>query len=317
MTWSVVGGSGFIGGAVLTSLRAAGETARPVAAPRVASSARTPGEIAAEADRHSDAVEALARELAGSTVVVNAAGAASPKSPASPELTGANALLPVLVARACAAAGVRRLVHLSSAAVQGHRPVLDESPETEPFSPYSRSKALGEESLALLSSGALEVVSVRATSVQGAARPTTAALARLAASPLASVASPGTAPSPLTSVDALAELVRQVGLHDGPMPAIVLQPWEGMTVRSVLEATGGTPLVLPAPLCRLILRAGYGVSALLRERLHGSIRRVELMWFGQDQIAGWTAEQRITLPARVSSILEQAGARRRGPRRAP
>ena len=85
-------------------------------------------------------------------------------------------------------------------------------------------------------------------------------------------------------------------------------------MRTVLEATGGTPLVLPAPLCRIVLRAGYAVSGLLKERLHGSIRRVELMWFGQDQVAGWTAEQRIALPARVSSILEEAGARRRGPR---
>lgn len=316
MTWSVVGGSGFVGGAVLTRLLETGGTARPVRAPRVASSARTPPEITADADRHADVVHALAQELGGSTVVVNAAGAASPKSGEAPELTGANALLPVLIARACAAAGVHRLVHLSSAAVQGHRPVLDESAETAPFSPYSRSKALGEESLAQFASGDLEIVSVRATSVQGIERPTTAALARLGASPLASVASPGTAPSPLTSVDALAELVRQVGLHEGPVPRVVLQPWEGMTVRSVLEATGGTPLVLPAPLCRLILRAGYGVSALLKERLHGSIRRVELMWFGQDQVTGWTAEQRIALPYRVSSILEEAGARRRGPRQA-
>lgn len=317
MSWSVVGGSGFAGGAVLTRLLETGETSRPIRAPRVQSSARTPSEIAVEADHHADVVNALAQELDGSTVVVNAAGSASPKSPESPELTGANALLPVLIARACAAAGVQRLVHLSSAAVQGHRPVLDESPETAPFSPYSRSKALGEESLAQFTSAGLEVVSVRATSVQGIDRPTTAALARLAASPLASVASPGTAPSPLTSVDALAELVRQVGCHEGPVPRIILQPWEGMTVRSVLEATGGTPLVLPAPLCRLILRVGYALSALAGERLHGSIRRVELMWFGQDQVDGWTAEQRIALPARISSILEEAGARRRGPRRAP
>lgn len=314
MTWSVVGGSGFVGSAVLRALTEAGEEARPVRAPRVTSQAGTPSDVHADADRHSAVVDRLAQELTGCSVVVNAAGAASPRSTESPELTGANALLPLLIARACASAGVKRLVHLSSAAVQGHRPVLDESPETAPFSPYSRSKALGEQSLQLIPSGTPEIVSVRATSVQGLERPTTAALARLASSPLASVASPGTAPSPLTSVDALAELVRQVGLHDGPVPRIVLQPWEGMTVRTVLEATGGTPLVLPAPLCRLILRAGYAASALVKERLHGSIRRVELMWFGQDQVAGWTAEQRIALPSRVSSILEEAGARRRGHR---
>ena len=314
MTWSVVGGSGFVGSAVLKALAEAGEEARSVAAPRVTSSARTASDVHAEADRQGAVVNRLAEELTKCTVVVNAAGAAAPRSPGSPELTGANALLPVLIARACAAAGVQRLVHLSSAAVQGHRPVLDESPDTAPFSPYSRSKALGEMALELVLSGPPEIVSVRATSVQGLERPTTAALARLAASPLASVASPGTAPSPITSVDALAELVRKVGLDEGPVPRIVLQPWEGMTVRTVLEAAGGTPLVLPASACRLILRTGYTVSALLKERMHGSIRRVELMWFGQDQVAGWTAEQGIALPSRVSSILEEAGARRRGPR---
>ncbi|GAB3545878.1 hypothetical protein GCM10027404_05190 [Arthrobacter tumbae] len=314
MIWSVVGGSGFVGSAVLKALTDAGEEARPVRAPRVTASADTPAEVFAEADRQAAVVDRLAKELSGCTVVVNAAGAAAPRSPGSRELTGANALLPVLLARACAAAGVRRLVHLSSAAVQGHRPVLDESPDTAPFSPYSRSKALGEQALGLGRFGTLEIVSVRATSVQGPERPTTTALARLAASPLASVASPGTAPSPVSSVDALAELVRTIGLHQGPVPSVVLQPWEGMTVRSVLEATGGTPLVLPSFLCRLILRTGYGVSALLKERLHGSIRRVELMWFGQDQVAGWVAGQGIALPARVSSILEEAGARRRSPR---
>lgn len=314
MTWAVVGASGFVGTAVLKALNEAGREARPVRAPRVRSWAEAPSEVLAEAALQTAVVDRLAQELKGSTVVVNAAGAATPRSAASPNLTGANALLPVLIARACAAAGVSRLVHLSSAAVQGHRPVLDESPDTAPFSPYSRSKALGEQALGLIPSGPPEIVSVRATSVQGIERPTTAALARLAASPLASVASPGTAPSPVSSVDSLAELVLAVGRHDGPVPRIVLQPWEGMTVRTVLEATGGTPLVLPAPVCRLVLRTGYAVSGLMRERLHGSIRRIELMWFGQDQLAGWTAEQGVVLPSRVSSILEEAGARRRGPR---
>lgn len=314
MRWTVIGGSGFVGGAVLKALAGAGEEALPVRAPRVTSAARTPLELLADADRQGAVVDLLARELAGSAVVVNAAGAAAPRSPESLQLTGANALLPVLIARACAAAGVPRFVHLSSAAVQGHRPVLDESPDTAPFSPYSRSKALGERALRMIPPGESEIVSIRATSVQGIERPTTAALARLAASPLASVASPGTAPSPVASVDALAELVRTVGSHEGQLPQIVLQPWEGMTVRTVLEATGGTPLVLPRSLCRVILRTGYTVSALLGERLHGSVRRVELMWFGQDQVAGWTAEEGVVLPSRVSSILEEAGARRRGRR---
>lgn len=311
MSWAVVGGSGFIGTAVLTSLAEAGVPASPVSAPRLRCDAGTAEELLAEADRKADVVRHLAQELRGSAVVVNAAGAAAPVSTDMPVLTGANALLPVLLARACQEARVGRLIHLSSAAVQGHRAVLDETAEVAPFSPYSRSKALGEQGLGLVPVGDTEIVIIRATSVQGLERPTTAALARLAASPLASVAAPGNAPSPITSVDALAGLVRAVGLHPGPVPRFVLQPWERMTVRTVLESAGGTPLVLPATLCRLVLRAGYAVSGLLGERLHGSIRRVELMWFGQDQVAGWTAGENIALPVRVSSILEAAGARRR------
>lgn len=311
MSWSVIGGSGFVGSAVVNTLAHAEVDVSAIPAPRLVSAAGSTAEVQRDAERQAAVVDRLADQLRGSTVVVNAAGAATPRSVESPELTGANALLPVLISRACAAAGVSRLIHLSSAAVQGHRPTLDESAETEPFSPYSRSKALGEHALRSLGSDSVEVVIVRATSVQGPQRPTTTALARLAASPLASVASPGTAPSPITSVNALAALVHAVGSYDGPVPPIVLQPWEGMTVRTVLESAGGTPLVLPAGMCRLILRAGYAVSGLLRERLHGSIRRVELMWFGQDQVAGWVADAGVSLPGSVSSILEEAGAHRR------
>lgn len=316
MKWTVLGGSGFVGSAVLHALSTVGITAVSLAAPRLESHARTVPELEREADRLKSIVEELAGSFRGSDVVINAAGLAAPRSIESPALTGANALLPAILARACADAGVSRLVHLSSAAVQGHRPVLDESTATEPFSPYSRSKALGEQVLAHLRAGGSkgggsDVVIVRATSVQGPGRPTTTALARLAASPLATVASPGNAPSPVTSIDSLAALVLAVGQHEGPVPPIVLQPWERMTVRTVLEAAGGTPLILPAGMCRLILKVGYGVSGVLRERLHGSIRRVELMWFGQDQVSGWAAESGVALPGRVGSILEAAGARRR------
>ncbi|WP_323958771.1 NAD-dependent epimerase/dehydratase family protein [Arthrobacter sp. JZ12] len=321
MKWAVVGGSGFVGSAVLKALSNAGEETLSLSAPRLQCDAASPADVHDAADRLSAVVHQLAEQLSGAAVVVNAAGAAAPGSTDTAVLGGANALLPVLLMRAGKAAGVRRLIHLSSAAVQGHRPVLDETPDVAPFSPYSRSKALGEQSLAFNTSAddtpeGLDVVIVRATSVQGPDRPTTAALARLAASPLASVAAPGTAPSPVASVDALAELVRILGSREGAVgngsvPAIVLQPWERLTVRSVLESAGGTPLLLPSVLCRLVLRCAYAVSSLLGERLHGAVRRVELMWFGQDQVAGWTDREGIVLPCRISPILEAAGARRR------
>ncbi|MCC9146546.1 MULTISPECIES: NAD-dependent epimerase/dehydratase family protein [unclassified Arthrobacter] len=300
--WVVLGASGFIGSAIHSALSARGISVRPVPAPRLRAEGTDAAALlhqAADAERN-----LLADAFAGAEIVINAAGLATPGATDSPELRGANSLLPLVAADAADAAGVRRFVHLSSAAVQGHRPFLDESPHVEPFSAYSRSKALGEQVLSARKGGSGSVVTVRATSVQGPGRATTAKLARLAASPLASVAAPGTAPSPVSSVDSLVDFVLRVASHQGPVPAVVLQPWEQASVSSVLEAAGGRrPAHLPAWFCRLALRAGYAVSSLAGERLHGPLRRVELMWFGQRQEPGW-AELTGNVPeARVQDVL--------------
>lgn len=309
MSWLILGATGFVGSAILHAAEVAGLDVTGAPAPRLSSAATTVAELVAEGSTH-PALEGLTATLAGVSVVVNAAGLAAPRSGDTPELRGANALLPAILAQACAAAGVDRLIHLSSAAVQGQRDQLDESLDLAPFSAYSRSKALGEQALQAAAS-TTRLVIVRATSVQGADRPTTTALARLAASPLASVAAPGTAPTPVTSVESLADFVVKVGTFEGPVPLVVLQPSEGMSVRSVLEAAGGTPIVLPRGLCRALLRVGYAVSTLAGERLHGSLRRVELMWFGQGQEPGWAAAQGIRVEHRVSGVLESAASRRR------
>lgn len=304
MNWLVIGGSGFVGQEILGAARAAGIEAHTAPAPRLRTTADTPETVLADARRSDVAV--LTGLLAGHDVVVNAAGLATPSADDSAGLRGANALLPAVLARAAGAAGVRRFVHLSSAAVQGRTPMLDESGAVQPFSAYSRSKALGEQTLALLDQDGLAVATVRATSVQGAGRPTTAALARLARSPLASVAAPGTAASPITSVGALADLVVTVGRHSGEVPAVVLQPWEGLSVRSVLEAAGGRPRVLPTWLCRTAISGGFATSRLLGGRLDGHVRRVELMWFGQDQVAGWAAAEGLVPAPRVREVLGAA-----------
>lgn len=308
MSWLVLGGSGFVGSAVMRALRSAGIDARSIPAPRLSTSVETPGALL-DAALGTDAT-ALVAAMEGHDVVVNAAGLATPSAARSRDLLGANALLPAVLARAASAAGTRRLVHLSSAAVQGRAPVLDETDTVHPFSAYSRSKALGEQALDLTAvrTPALSIVTVRATSVQGTGRPTTAALARLARSPLASVASPGTAPSPIASVETLAELVLALGRYEGPVPARVLQPWEGLTVRTVLEAAGGHPIALPSVLCRAAVTGGYALSSLVRGRLDGHVRRVELMWFGQDQVTGWAVNQGLAPGARIREVLAEAHA---------
>lgn len=320
LRWLVVGASGFVGKAVAAELRSRGLDVATLGAPRLHSAATTAQELAQQARRavsavsgaDADAHAALLNAFAGVDVVVNAAGLATPGDAESPPLTGANALLPALIALAAQAAGVKRVVHLSSASVQGHRRVIDETRSRAPFSAYSRSKALGEEVLEVLAGGqvpptgqGLNVVTIRATSVQGPSRATTLSLAKIAASPLASVASPGTAPTPVSSIDALAWFVVETGAFPGPVPALVLQPWEGLTVTDVLAAAGGAPpMVIPAWLCRPILASGYFVSGILGERLHGPLRRVELMWLGQEQTPGWAEAVGLVPAARIRAVLE-------------
>ncbi|WP_246021174.1 NAD-dependent epimerase/dehydratase family protein [Arthrobacter echini] len=308
MSWAVVGGSGFVGSAVLRALDAAGIEACSVVAPRFATDAETVPELLAEAARTDHG--ALQSALRGHDVVVNAAGLATPSAPAGTELLGANALLPVVIARAAAAAGVRRVIQLSSASVQGRTHVLDETATVRPFSAYSRSKALGEQALAAMDTAQLPVVILRATSVQGPDRGTTTSLGKLAASPFASVAAPGTAHSPITSVDALADLVLMIGRHRSEVPRIVLQPWEGLTVRSALQAAGGRPRLLPAVLCRIAVGTGFVVSSLLGGRLDAQVRRTELLWFGQDQVPGWAAAQGLVPQPRVQDVLAHVGGNR-------
>lgn len=308
--WVVLGSSGFIGSAVCAELRKAGITVRNVPAPRLESVAADTAGLLDEAADLQDVQASLATAFAGAEVVVNAAGLATPGGADSPALRGANSLLPAVIADAADQAGVRRFIHLSSAAVQGHRPFLDETSYVQPFSAYSRSKALGERALASRRTGSCNTVTIRATSVQGPRRPTTAKLVRLASSPLATVAGSGSAPSPVSSVDSLVQYVLTVGQHSGTVPAVVLQPWEQSTVASVLEAAGGrTPRRLPAWLCRSALWSGYKLSSLAGERLHGPLRRLEMMWFGQRQVPGWAEKTGNVPKPRVQEVLRSVHGR--------
>lgn len=314
--WAVLGASGFVGQAVVAELRGRGLTVKSLPAPRLETTATSAEAIVAEAREAvgnsvlDSGIAELRQELRDVDVVVNAAGLATPGSTASPALLGANALMPTLTALLAEEAGAHRFLHLSSASVQGQLSTIDETSRRQPFSPYSRSKAVGEESLELLAGCPTEIVIVRATSVQGPSRATTLSLVKIARSPLASVASPGTARTPVSSIDALACFVAETGAFAGQVPAVVLQPWEGLSVREVLAAAGGrSPAVLPAWLCRAVLAVGYTVSrGLLRERLHGSLRRVELMWFGQQQATGWAESVGLIATPALKNVFEQARA---------
>lgn len=309
--WAVVGSSGFIGSALMRELRGRGIEVVGIAAPRVLLDHESaPATVLGKLEAHRNEIDALHGRLSGVSVVVNAAGLAAPDSTANDALFGANALLPVLIARAVEHTGAARYIHLSSAAVQGRRDVLDESASTNPFSPYSQAKALGEASLLEYlrqfdTAETPEVVIVRATSVQGAGRSTTDQLRRVATSPLASVARPGDRPTVVSSLRGLVEFVATVGTQAESVPTIVLQPWEGLTTLSVLEHAGGrAPRMLPLRLCRAAIASGYAIGVVLPP-VRGIVRRVELMWMGQAQDAGWARSIAADRNSYVADVLSQ------------
>ena len=144
----MVGASGFLGRNIVARGRTAAVDVAGLRAPRVAGTSGTAWDAADQWRRnHPETFETFCSALETFEVVVNAAGAATPGVGASRTLFEANAVLPVVVAQAAAEAGVRRLVHLSTASVQGRLDPLDDTTRTFPSSPYTLTKAEGEAAL--------------------------------------------------------------------------------------------------------------------------------------------------------------------------
>lgn len=283
----VVGATGFVGSAVVRALRDHGAHVREVRAPRVICS-RLPREWARARGDFGTHVRDTAVVLSAADVVVNAAGIADAGSTRMGDLVGANSVLPAVLAEAAVVANVRRFVHISSAAVHGRDALLDETVTPHPFSPYSRSKELGERLVHEAAGSHVELAILRPTSVHGAGRNVTRTLARFARSPLSSVAGDGTQRSPQVRVSNVAAaavfLVTSQEVPIGP----ALQPSEGMTAASVLRALGlgREPRHVPRPMAHAVtrvLRAGERV----RPSLVSHVRRLEMLWLGQDQRPGW------------------------------
>lgn len=280
----VVGSSGFVGEAVVRALTLRGARVTAVRAPRLTSGARDLSGLRAELrsvalTRETDE---LRRDLADCAVVVNAAGLAAAGAGLDDALVGANSLLPGVLA--VAARSDTRFIHVSSAAVQGRRDVLDESTATWPFSPYSVAKALGE---GLVRDREGETVCFRPTSVHGLGRPVTRAMVRFLRSPIASVAGRGDRPSPQVLVDNVADAIALVATTSETPPSVVLQPWEGLTTGELVRVLGGQePRHVPESVARSVVAAGFRLTRLSAGAA-GAARRLEMMWFGQRQEPGW------------------------------
>ena len=305
--WAVLGASGFVGSALARQLEARGFDVIRHVAPRLQlEPVNDPRQVVVQASA-SEALQPLSASLSGVEVVINAAGLATPDAPADASLYGANALLPAVIATAARRANVARVIHLSSAAVQGRRPTLDETLEVSPFSPYSHSKALGERAfLMAAAANGPDLLVLRATSVQGPGRRTTEGFRRIARSPLASVAAPGTQPTVVSSIDGLVDFVLRVAASPEPLRPILLQPWEGYSVQDVLRAAGGRPRTLPRWLCLSLLSCARLVGRVVPE-VAGAGRRLELMWLGQGQRPGYEQPFPAVPRGHLEAVLSPSG----------
>lgn len=288
----VLGASGFVGSAAADAIEIRGHEVARDRAPRLP--AMEPAEAASYIAERNAAVQELARKLRGFDAVINAAGDPDASSRDTRELVAVNGALPGFVAAAAAAAGVPRFVHISSAVVQGRLRQLDESENTDAFSDYSKSKLLGERLAHRFSSG--EAVIYRPPSVHSAERRVTRMTSRIAASPLRSVANPGTSPSPQALIRNVADAVAFLAVTDEVPPQVVIHPWEGLSTADVMLLLGGRrPVFLPR-----LLASGVGRSlSLLGKALPAvaaNARRIEMLWFGQRQAPSWLTRSGWTPP---------------------
>ena len=268
---AVVGASGFVGRAVAEALARRGADVVAVRAPRLL---RTTA---------SAAVRELVDACGECEVVVNCAGQSDATASDEAQLKAANAELAGAVAAAAATLGAR-LVHVSSAAVQGHRPVLDSSEETAAFSSYSRSKVAGERAVHAAHPTA---VVYRPPGVHDPGRSVTRSIATVARSPLASVGGDGSAPTAQAQLPNVADAVAFLALTDLTPPTVVHHPSEGLTTAGLLRDLGGRePRHLPVLLTRGAVAAANAVGRVWGPAA-GQARRADILWHGQAQAPSW------------------------------
>jgi nucleoside-diphosphate-sugar epimerase len=304
---ALFGATGFIGAACASALTRAGHDVLPRPARRL----RVDLESLSGSPWHEyrPHLAGLAGELDGIEAVVNAAGVAVSAASLTPALVGGNAAWPRLLADACERAGVPRLIHVSTAAVQGRASQLDESLDYAPVTPYARSKTLGEQLLRdAAARGQVATTLYRPPSVHGRGRQMTSDFAAFCRRwPLVTCEN-GDQPVPVALVGNVGAAVAAI-LAAERAPLVVAHPSEGHTVRTLYQTFApGRPLcTLPTPAVRALLRAAEPTGQWLGP-LGALCRRAELLLFGQAQAPGWLAAHGFQPPLGRSAWDEMAAA---------
>lgn len=306
MRIAVVGASGFVGTEVTRLLENLGHTVIQVQAPRL-------GPVATSSIQESAAAitptTAQLNEIQDCEVLINAAGNPDASDRSEASLNGPNALLVALLAKLCISAGVPRFVHISSAVVQGDSDTLDSTRNVIGFSPYARSKIMGEE--LALEYGPAQSIVYRPPSVHHESRRVTQQLHKIANSRLSTVAYPGDRRTPQALLASVGEAIAVLATSESTPPQIVHHPWEGLTTGQLLQLLGHgrKPTHVPRLVAVSCVKLGKIASRILPP-IAPYIRRIELVWMGQDQAKSWLPSPSTTvadwedLAARVKSQLK-------------
>ncbi len=298
----VFGSTGFVGSAACEAIVMTGRSVRALKAPR--------SETVPAAQQSDEGLIAAARRLADTTdlvgqlgnalsVMVFAAGDPDASSEDLGHLLAANVISPLAAYLVAAEAGISRFVHVSSAVVQGATVCLSESAQTQPFSPYSESKARAENLLRLQARPGCDLVIYRPPSVHAKGRRVTRRVARLAASPFAVVAGQGRDPTPQALVANVGGALAFLATNAETPAPIVVHPWEGLTTGSFLELLGGRP---PKKAPKWLVRSALAVArAILGGRPAGraNLRRAEMLLLGQGQTKSHLDTTGFTLPVGI------------------
>lgn len=287
----LVGASGFVGGHVAAALAARGVEVIASSAPRL------PELTVAESTRYLRDV-ALDPQLLdawrGADALVNAAGDPDASARDARALIAANGALPGLLGRYARELGIKRYVHISSAVVQGRLADLDESEVYDAFSDYARSKVVGERNARHY--GPEGTVCYRPPSVHHESRRVTRLIARIASSPLSTVAAPGNQPTPQALAANVGAAVAELATCAAAPPPVVAHPWEHLTCAGLLELLGDRPpRTIPQPLAKALVGAA-NLAGRLIPAFRANARRVEMIWFGQRQATSWLTRQGWTPP---------------------
>lgn len=288
MKIAIAGHSGLIGKAVEAAAQEAGHSVIRIPRTEVEGhldrGISLPDAVHRWLDDSSNRADETSDVLAGAEVLINCAGRADPAGKDRLRLFEANALLPGVLAELASRAGVQRMIHVSSSAVQQRMKYLDETPRSKTLTPYAASKATGEQLLmGSRVSRPPELAVYRPTSVQAPDRAITRTLVGLASKKILPLPGAGRARLPLCLLENLAAGICHL-TSSKDCPEIVLQPWEGLTTRLLFELWGNRPLLVPVP--RLLATGALVPGYLLGRKIPriGSLcHNLELLAIGKGQ----------------------------------